>query len=98
MLDLETGVSLGTLLLAFAVMLVTGGVAWGSLLQRVQVVEREIAKLAGFGDRLTTMEADIKHVKSDIGEMKAAVIKLADSWLMHDPPEYTTLKPPARRR
>lgn len=98
-MSLETGVNLGTLLLSLGVVLVASGVAWGSLLQRVQVMEKEIAKLSGFDGRLISIESDVRHMKEDLGEVKAGVQQLTGSWLMSEPPSYVTANPrPPRRK
>lgn len=55
-MNLSSGISLGQLTLAFGVLLASGGIAWGGLIQRVKTLEREIEALARFADRLTRIE------------------------------------------
>lgn len=80
-MNLESGVSLGQLLLAIAVLLATGGVTWGGLLQRVKTLEREVEALSGFAVTLATMQAEIGHIKSGIEQ-------ITSSWLFREPPTY----------
>jgi hypothetical protein len=80
-LNLESGVSLGQLLLALAVLLATGGVTWGGLLQRVKTLEREVEALSGFAVTLATMQAEIGHIKTGIEQ-------ITSSWLFREPPAY----------
>lgn len=92
-MNLASGVSLGQLLVSLGVMLVAGGVAWGSLLQRVRTLEKEVAALAGFGERLARIEEQNKSIKS-------ALDQVTGSWLFREPPSYSPndFNPPSRRR
>lgn len=86
-MDLSSGVSLGTLLVTIGGVLVTGGIAWGSLLQRVQTLEKEVATLTGFGERLARIEEGQKH-------MNCVLNKITGSWLFKEPPGYAPIRAP----
>lgn len=91
-MTLSSGVSVGQLLLAFAVLLTSTGVAWGGLMQRVKTLEREIEALAGFADRLTRIEERTGYVATQLD-------KLTGSWLFKEPPGYAELnRLPGSRR
>lgn len=80
-MDLSTGVSLGQMLLALGTMLVAGATAWGGLLQRVKTLEREVAALAGFAERLTRIEEKTTNIKESLDQ-------ITGSWLFREPPTY----------
>jgi hypothetical protein len=86
-LNLESGVSLGQLLLAIAVLLATGGVTWGGLLQRVKTLEREVEALSGVAVTLATINAEIAHIKT-------GVEAITNSWLFREPPTYDAIERP----
>lgn len=90
-MDLASGVSLGQMILAIGVMLVTGGIAWGALLQRVKTLEKEVEALSGFGTTLAVMQTEISHIKSGIEQ-------ITSSWLFKEPPSYVTAPAPSKRR
>jgi len=81
-MNLQTGVSLGQLLLAFGTMLVVSGVAWGSLLQRVKTLEREVKALAGFADLLTRIDERTLNTAEDVRDLKR-------SWVLSDALRYS---------
>jgi hypothetical protein len=85
--NLDSGVSLGQLLLAIAVLLATGGVTWGGMIQRVKTLEREVEALSGFAVTLATMQAEITHIKSGIEA-------ITNSWLFREPPSYDAVERP----
>lgn len=85
-MNLSSGVSLGQLILAFGVMLVTGGVAWGALMQRVKTLEHEVEALSGFSATLARIDERLSNLVDDVKDIKG-------SWLMKDPPGYTALNP-----
>lgn len=87
-MNLSSGVSLGTLLFSFASMLVVVGIAWGILLQRVKTLEREVAALSKFAETLARIDERILNIKEDVQEIKG-------SWLLTDPPRYTSISRPA---
>lgn len=91
LLDLQSGVNVGTLLLTLSGVLAAGGVGWGSLLQRVRTLEREVAVLSGFAERLTRIE-------EQTGFIRTAVEQITGSWLFREPPEYDHLGRPAHPR
>lgn len=86
-MNLSSGVSLGQLILAFGSMLVVSGVAWGSLMQRVKTLEREVTALSGFAATLARIDERILNIKEDVQEIKG-------SWLLTDPPRYTNISRP----
>lgn len=88
-MNLSSGVSIGQLLLALSILLLSGGVAWGSLAQRVKTLEREVEALSGFAERLTRIEERADFIKSELG-------KLTGSWLFQEPPPHPGA-PPRRR-
>lgn len=88
-MNLSSGVSLGQLILAFGVMLVTGGIAWGMLMQRVNTLEREVEALSGFAATLARIDERLSNLIIDVREIKG-------SWVMQDPPGYTQLNPRGR--
>jgi dipeptide/tripeptide permease len=93
--NLESGVSLGTLLLTLGGVLVTGGIAWGALLQRVKTLEREVEALSGFAVSMAKVESEVGHIKS-------AIEQITGSWLFREPPSYVQANPhepnPRRQR
>lgn len=94
-MNLESGVSLGQMLFGIGVMLVTGGIAWGALLQRVKTLEKEVEALSGFSTTLAVMQTEIGHIKSGIEQ-------ITGSWLFKEPPAYDAIErpvgPPNRAR
>lgn len=88
-MDLSSGVSLGTLLLTLASVLITGGIAWGSLLQRVKTLEKEVETLSGFAERLTRIEERTNFTANEIA-------KITGSWLFKEPPGYEGSTPRGR--
>lgn len=90
-MNLESGVSLGTLLLTLFGVILTGGIAWGALLQRVKTLEKEVATLSGFAVTLGQMQTEIGHIKKGIDD-------LTSSWLFREPPGYSQINPEGRRR
>lgn len=90
-MSLDSGVSLGQLLLAIGVMLCTGGIAWGSISQRVKSLEREVEALSGLTERLTRIEEQTGFIRTELG-------KITTSWLFREPPGYDELGRPAEPR
>lgn len=94
-MNLEAGVSLGQLLLAVGVLLASGGLTLGGLMQRVKTLEKEVESLSGFAVTLAKMQTEISHIQQGINQ-------LTNSWLFKEPPGYTAINPtdppPARRR
>lgn len=86
-MNLESGVSLGQLLLSIAVLLATGGVTWGGLLQRVKTLEKEVEALSGFSSALAVLQTEIGHIKTEIE-------KITGSWLFKEPPGYDAIERP----
>jgi hypothetical protein len=86
-MDLSAGVSLGQALLALGGTLVTCGVAWGSLLQRVKTLEKEMEHVAGMAERLTRIEEQTGYANRQLD-------KITGSWLFKEPPSPA----PGRRR
>lgn len=86
-MDLSAGVSLGQMLLALGGALVTGGVAWGALLQRVKTLEHELEGMSGLAERLTRIEEQTGYANRQLD-------KITGSWLFKEPPGYG----PAPRR
>lgn len=80
-MNLESGVSLGQLLIAIGVLLVGGAVTWGGLLQRVKALEHEVEVLSGLTERLTRIEEKTTYIGAEIS-------KLTGSWLFREPPGY----------
>jgi hypothetical protein len=80
-MDFSTGASLGQLLLALATTLVTGGVAWGSLAQRVKSLEHEFEAFSGLAERLTRIEEQTGYANRQLD-------KLTGSWLFKEPVGY----------
>jgi hypothetical protein len=62
-LNLESGASLGQVLLAFSVMLVTSGITWGSLFQRVKTLEAEVNQLSDVKTELAVIKSEMSHIK-----------------------------------
>lgn len=89
-MDLNSGVSLGTLIVTLSGVLITGGIAWGSLLQRVKTLEKEVATLSGFAERLTRIEERTNYTATEIG-------KITGSWLFKQPPGYEPAAPGRRK-
>lgn len=86
-MDLDAGVSLGQLMLSIGVLLVTGGIAWGGLLQRMKTLEREVEALSGFAVTLARIDERIMALVEDVGEIKR-------SWILSDPPRYSEITRP----
>ena len=89
-MNLESGVSLGQLLLALFVLIGTGGIAWGALMQRVKTLEKEVEALSGFATTLAVMQTEIGHIK-------AGIERITGSWLFKEPPGYSQSAPSKRR-
>lgn len=68
--NLESGATLGQLLIAATVMLVSSGIAWGNLLTRVRTLEKQID---GLPHRLTRVETVVEGIQSDVTEIKGDV-------------------------
>lgn len=83
-MNLESGVSLGQLILALAVMLATWGATWGALLQRVKTLEKEVAALSDFATMLARIDERTQHTAADVKEIKG-------SWVLSDPPRYSEM-------
>lgn len=86
-MNLESGVSLGQLIVALTVILLGGAVTWGGLLQRVKSLEREVTELSGLTERLTRIEEKTSYIGAEIS-------KLTGSWLFREPPGYESLDRP----
>ena len=86
-MSLDSGVSLGQLLLALGVMLTTGGIAWGALIQRVKTLEKEVEALSGFATTLAVMQSELTHIKRGIDN-------ITGSWLFKEPPSYVAMDRP----
>lgn len=84
-MDLSAGVSLGQMLLALGGTLVTCGVAWGSLSQRVKTLEKELETMSGLAERLTRIEEQTGYANRQLD-------KITGSWLFKEP------QAPAARR
>jgi hypothetical protein len=93
-MDLSAGVSLGQLLLAFGVILVSGGAAFGTQREQIKTLQNELKALAGMGERLAKIETNVGHIKGGLDELKA---DLKGSWFMQEPANYTTLNPRRRK-
>lgn len=85
-MNLETGVNLGTLLVSLFGVIVTAAIAWGSLLQRVKALEKEVESLAGFAERLTRIEEQTRQANT-------ALSQITGSWLFREPPSYVQANP-----
>lgn len=89
-MNLSSGVSLGQLLIAFGVLLVSGGVAWGGLLQRVKALEHDVDALKNLfpavAERLARIEEKMTHAAEGISDLKR-------SWVFREPPGYTAINP-----
>lgn len=75
------------MLLAFGSMLVVSGVAWGSLLQRVRTLEREVAALSGFAELLARIDERTLNIAKSVDDIKG-------SWVLTDPPRYSNISRP----
>lgn len=63
-MNLSSGVSLGQLLVSLGVLLLTSGVAWGTLLQRVRTLEKQMDKLSDIPERLAKIETAAKNTEA----------------------------------
>lgn len=79
---LDSGVSLGQLLLALVAVLLSGGVAWGGLVQRVRALEAEVASLKDMDVRLARVETKLDALVEQLRDLAASV-----RW-MRDPAPY----------
>lgn len=84
-MNLSSGVSLGQLLLALCVILATGGVAWGGVLQRIKTLEKEVEALSGFAEGLARIDERTHRMAQDINT-------IMNSWLLKEPPGYESPK------
>lgn len=66
-MNLSAGVSLGQLLLALGAILLSGGVAWGGMLQRIKTLEKEVEALSGFAEGLARIDERTTLMANDIG-------------------------------
>jgi hypothetical protein len=87
-MDLSSGVSLGQLVFTTATLLVTSGIAWGGLFQRVKTLEKEMAAMSGLAERLTRIEEQTGYANRQLD-------KITGSWLFKEPPSYAAA---SRRR
>lgn len=85
-MNLSAGVSLGQLLLALGVLLLSGGVAWGGMLQRVKTLEKEVAALSGFAEGLARIDERTEAMAKNISTIMG-------SWLLQQPAVYTPQPP-----
>lgn len=69
-MNLEAGASVGQVIIAFATLLVSGGIAWGGLMQRVKTLEKQVEGLPGISERLRVVETEVKNVGADVTEIK----------------------------
>lgn len=69
-MNLETGATLGQLFMAVATTLSVCGIAWGSLLQRVRTLEKQVE---GLPDRMMRVETVLEGVQDDVTEIKTDV-------------------------
>jgi hypothetical protein len=84
-MNLSSGVSLGQLLLALGVLLLSGGVAWGGILQRVKTLEKEVEALSGFAEGLARIDERTVRMATDI-------TTIMNSWLLKEPAGYDSPK------
>lgn len=84
-MNLSAGVSLGQLLLALGAILLSGGVAWGGMLQRIKTLEKEVEALSGFAEGLARIDERTTRMANDIGT-------IMNSWLLKEPPGYEVPK------
>lgn len=70
-MNLETGATLGQLVLAIVTTMLAGGIAWGSLLQRVRALEKQVEGLPEVSNRLTRVETIVDGIQGDVVEIKA---------------------------
>lgn len=89
-MTLDSGVSLGQLLLAVSAVLLSGGVAWGGLLARVRSLESEVATLGGMGERIARVETKLDGIVEQLRELNRSV-----QW-MREPAAYDGARGPAR--
>lgn len=90
-MTLDSGVSLGQLLISLTVLLLAGAVTWGGLIQRVKTLEREVEALSGVAVTLATMQSEIAHIKTGINQ-------ITGSWLFREPPSYDQIERPLEPR
>ena len=86
-MSLDSGVSLGQLIVALTVILLGGAMTWGSLLQRVKTLEKEVEALSGFATTLAVMQSELTHIKRGIDN-------ITGSWLFKEPPSYVAMDRP----
>ncbi len=84
-MNLSAGVSLGQLLLALGAVLLSGGVAWGGMLQRIKTLEKEVAALSGFAVGLARIDERTEAMAKNISTIMS-------SWLLAEPPGYEVPK------
>lgn len=84
-MNLSAGVSVLQLLISMGVLLVASGIAWGSLLQRVKMLETQIDTLSkafpAVSDRLARIEEKVSNTDGNLN-------RLLSSWLFREPPSY----------
>lgn len=85
-MTLDSGVSVGQLLLAVAAVLLSGGVAWGGLLARVRSLEGEVAALSDMGERMARVETKLDGLTEQLRELNRSV-----QW-MREPASYDGAK------
>lgn len=72
-MNLEAGASVGQVIIAFATLLASGGIAWGALLQRVKTLEKQVEGLPGVSERLRVVETRLEGVQEDVADIKSDV-------------------------
>ena len=90
-MSLSSGVSLGQLILALSVVLVTSGVAWGGLLQRVRTLETQLKAMSGFAEAIGRIDERTLQMGKDLSAIKG-------SGFFAEPPDYVALSRQGRRR
>jgi hypothetical protein len=72
-MNLEAGASVGQVIIAFATLLVSGGIAWGGLMQRVKALEKQVEGLPGISERLRVVETKVESIQEDVTDIKSGV-------------------------
>lgn len=88
-MNLDSTVSLGSLLLSLGVVLISSGIAWGGLLARVRALERQVEKLENIPERLAAIETAARNTE-------AMVTRLLER-VMDEPRSFTPPKGDERR-
>lgn len=97
-MNLESGVSLGELLLSLAAVLVSGGVAWGGVVQRIKTLELEVSAMKDLDVRVARIETKLDGLVEQLRDLAASVRWMRDPAPPYQPGPLPGVSQPGPRR